>query len=319
MVEYIDLQTVTLEEMCAISNFEERAYRYVGIDRDEFETYGEPLLDLYRQNPETRFKDKKFFIKPRFYLICNYISLEQEELIITDIRTFYKKTNASEILRQCREDFSKNLDPSLTPEQVKQKARERFFLQYLRQPERNMPPFHDLYIYPDDEEEEEVFNAEITPQPADITPTKITYRQRKLCAKNSDHETEQNPATSSGSSSNEPTIVENLNIPKIAMNEEEFNQLPDPSNSEMKLIVMLAKSPNFLLTSREAIKNQFTNVFDVLWTDDRKRLTFVHYVVHFLRKSPAPFRKLIESCVGEEMRGNALNLFDELVAYNQGN
>jgi hypothetical protein len=290
MVEYFDLQTITLEEMCAISNFEERAIRFVGIERDEFETYGEPLLDLYRQDPKSRFKDKKFLIKPRFYLLCNYISLEQEELIITDYRTFYKKTNANEILRECQEDFSKNLDPSLTPEQVKKKARERFYLHYLRLPERNMPPFHDLYIIPD-EEEEKVLNAKIA--------------------------MEQTPSTSSGNSSNEPTIVENLDIPKIAMKQEEFNQLPDPSFSEMELITMLASSPCFLLISREAIKNQFMSVFDDLWTDDRKKLTFVHYVVHFVRKNPAPFKKLIESCVGEEMRGNSIKLFDELVAYHQ--
>lgn len=326
MVEYIDLQTITLEEICAISNFEERAIKVANIDKEDFETYGDALLEVYKQSPEARFKDKKLFINPRYYLLCNYISPDREASIITDMKTFYKKTNAYEILRQYKEEFSRNLDPSLTKEQITQKARERFFMQYLRQPQRNMPPFHDLYIVEDeDDDDEDTFNAEITPQPADIrapeTPSKITYRRRQVCAKNSDnHEVVNNVATSSGSSSNEPTVIENENakMPNIEMNAEDFQQTPDPSNSEMQLVVILARSPNVLLTAREGIKDQFPNEFAALWNEDSKRITFVHYVLHFLRKKSQPFRGLIEKSLADETKDDALKLFDELVAYNQG-
>lgn len=322
MIEYMDLQTITLDEMCEISNFEERIIRTVGCNKADFEQYGQAALDLFRDEPEQRFTDKKLLIKPRICLLCNYIKPEQEALLVLDINSFYKKTNATELLRQNKDDFSYNLDPQLTLKQKSQKLRERFYLQYLRQAHRNMPPFHELYI----KEERETFDAELTPQPADITPTKVTYRQRQLCAKNSVTEIVPNIPTSSGSSSTEPTVIENENVeqtvekedfqmPQIEMIIEDLLQNPEPTMSEMQLVVMLARSPNTLLIVRESIKSQFRNIFDAMWSEERKRPTLVHYVLYFVKKNPQPFRVLLEKTLSEDLKANALKLFDDIVAH----
>lgn len=76
-VEYIDLQTITFEQMLEISDFDRtvrREMRAAKVPDDQFEIFGETLLEAYKTDPETRVANRKLFVKPHYYLICNYIS-----------------------------------------------------------------------------------------------------------------------------------------------------------------------------------------------------------------------------------------------------
>lgn len=326
MVEYIDLQTITFEEICEISNFKERAMKNADLDERQFYNYyGEAYLDLYRTSPEIRFSDKKFLVNPRYYLISNYISEDQEALIIRDMRTFFRKTNAMAILRQNREEYSKDLEPTLTKEEISLAVRNRIYMHYMRMPKRNMPPFHDLYIYQEfiKKHQQENLNPEITSQPHDIvskpnTPSKLAYRQRQVCEKNPDPQ--ENFATSSGSSSNSRATVIDRFIHKMAMTVQDFFRVPDASIAEMDLITILAASPTLLKPVGDIISTQFPDDFEIIWSVENKRISFLNTLLYLLRKSPETLEKIINSTLTDELKTDALKKLNDLtVPCNQDN
>lgn len=171
-----------------------------------------------------------------------------------------------------------------------------------------MPPFQDLYIK-DLQEDEDLFDEQ--PQILDVTPSKITYRSRRVCEKNSD------PEDHSESSSSEKTVIENFHTEKVPLTIDQLLIQPNASQCEIELASMLAKAPSLILKIKEATKNQFPDTFEVLWTDDQRRSTFVHYLLYFLKNNPEPLQKLMESILEDELLVTALKLFKDLSTSNR--
>jgi hypothetical protein len=131
--------------------------------------------------------------------------------LIKSIKNFYYYSNAFDILRPLKRKYEDYLDPQLDADAKRIEMRMRFYLGYVKQQNRHLPPFHELYwtgpMVNDIQESAETVNSNSNPstsqksRPAPI----MTYKQKRVCEKNENKPLE---VPTSNENSNASTVVE---------------------------------------------------------------------------------------------------------------
>lgn len=331
----INLQTTTVQELNAISNFDEIVLEEAKkCDIDEnLDVFADAVLSQFQNNPAFRISKEKFVVLPKYNLLGNYITPEQERIISKDCTKFYYKTNAFDVLRPLKDEFGKDIDLSINPKLRKQKIRKKFFMLYAKQRHRNMPPFENLYWKDNDEEEEEEAD-EMEPLVVDEPSSPIqqsplitaAYVQRKVFERNEETSNDENSkdstvveliAVSSTSTANKTPdeVIVPVEVTKRMALVDFKRKIVGTTTDQMEFIKIVSSCQAFMIGLNNHVKKELPdNVEEIFQMENNaRRRSLMNFILFHLVNAPNVLRDIINQNCPEEVKKNALEKLDFLL------
>lgn len=331
----VNLQTTTVQELNAISNFEEIVLEEAKkCDIDEnLDVFADAVLSQFQNNPAFRISKEKFVVLPKYNLLGNYITPEQERIISKDCTKFYYKTNAFDVLRPLKDEFGKDIDLSINPKLRKQKIRKKFFMLYAKQRHRNMPPFENLYWKDNDEEEEEEAD-EMEPLVVDEPSSPIqqsplitaAYVQRKVFERNEETSNDENSkdstvveliAVSSTSTANKTPdeVIVPVEVTKRMALVDFKRKIVGTTTDQMEFIKIVSSCQAFMIGLYNHVKKELPdNVEEIFQMENNvRRRSLMNFILFHLVNAPNVLRDIINQNCPEDVKKNALEKLDFLL------
>jgi hypothetical protein len=248
LVVDVYIRNVSLEQLEGISNFKSICLELMtenATPEEEYNTFADILLKSFKSVPGASLIHPQFIVDPRYNLICNIITLEQQHAIADNYRYFYDRTNAGKI--------HKRLGDGSTRQEFHERYRSR------EDDDRKLPPFHNLYYQKGDDEEEE--------NPVPLMTREIFVRNDELPAVVIPLDDQMSNETS------RDTIVTQAPIPshvqQVALPETYFKD-PKPTSEELELMKLLTPDKRFVHQVKKNLNASFKKDFDALWSKHKQ-------------------------------------------------
>lgn len=277
IIEDVYIRNLSLEQLESISNFKKVCLKMMEHDDiNEYKTYADVMLHSFKTVPGASLIHPQFAVHPRYNLICNIMTVEQQHAIADNYRWFYDRTNAGKI--------HKRLQDGSTRAEFHERYRSRDDY------DRKLPPFHNMYYMRQDDEGEREEEHHPEPQMTYANVRERFVRNEELPAEVVALDDDLSSETSRDTIVPQPAAAPEIQFPA------KYFADPKPSSDELSLMKLLIQEKRFVFQVKHHLNEIYKKNFCELWSK-HKQFILMNYLHNYWEgdnlKALLPF---IERC-----------------------
>jgi hypothetical protein len=295
LIEYYPLQELSLVKMRKITNFDAVARRIMKETSLHPKYFGKLCIELFKKFKEDPLlineKQFKLFQYPKFKIVTNNLTVEQEEMVSKCIDEFYQRTNAGKLLNDMKFDMIENSEES------EDELKEKFYNKYLAMNNKKHDPFHNLFFFKNESQNlseiDEIMDTE--PTSSDIQfPQNFAYKRRTMIERNepkaASETTRENPL--------QPVVIESIeNIAIVQKSLRDFSNLQVQQNEIIfEISKNLAQEVNFLRKMKTELMTEYPHDFENVYPEIKKQKLLYNFIYTRLQHEPDKLKSMIEAC-----------------------